>query len=57
MGVTPLAGNQPGIGMMALLGAQEGARDPKPTIKGRTVIMTISQNVAARGPKDVFGPN
>ena len=34
MGVTPLAGNQPGKGMMALLGAQEGARDPKPTIKG-----------------------
>ena len=34
MSVTPLAGNQAGKGMMALLGAQGRAGDAKPTVKG-----------------------
>ena len=34
MGVTRLAGNQAGKGMMALLGAQVGSGDAKTAIKG-----------------------
>ena len=34
MGVTPLPGNQAGIGTMVLLGAQGRAGDAKPTVKG-----------------------
>ena len=34
MGVTPLACNQAGKGMMALLGAQAGSGDAKTAIKG-----------------------
>ena len=34
MSVTPLAGNQAGKGMMALLGAQAGVRGVKTTVKG-----------------------